>query len=482
MMYDFIFNTRPQAFYSAYQNNKPVINDADLDALLFLYALKMAQESAAQREAAAYGYQPQVAPLANNKKINKVDNNVRINNNPVPVAAPHNIAAPQNINGVQQPQKQPQAKTFEQSKIDAVNRIFNDAVGNLHMKNVNKSAISNEVNKLAPGQTHTFNINGRLYAVSNENNSKIIKVARQSMIPFNGGGFGEIFPMVDIDDPAGKANILKLARNNTDARVDVLREPQILNFIHGNQKSPVAGIQAPPHKIVNLGKGKEQKVGYLARRYDMDGAELARKVQMSNPFSIQDKARITNNLLKGLEHIHAKGVYHGDIKLENTLWGDGNLVISDFGGAKKFSELFSTFPSLSKLIGAHTPNYSSPIIHSQLNSLLNNAQMAMKLGQGNKPKIMDDLKQKATALLKSNDKFAMGVSLFKMWTGKDPSFFRSCAPFCRIDQLQHATATLKNANIDTPTKMSILDHLIEGATPNLKQHYQQQRKNIMAKM
>ena len=473
-------------------NNGMVIKRSDLELLLLLQALKQAQAQPVAPTPA-----PKVVPGVVNNRLNKnpAVQNIQINNKNQ--AQQNNKIPPQQkpIQKQAQPNqvqpKQPQAPNvspFEKSKTDAINKIFNNAKNELGLTNVNKNAIAAEVNKLTPGQTHALNVNGQVYAVSNERNSSVVHVARQSLKPFNGGGFGKIFSMCDLDNPNDKSNILKLAYDNPKAgpnalhvaRQDVLREPQILNYIHGN--APKVGVQAAPHKIVYLGAGANQKVGYLAKRYDMSGVELAHKMRMNNPFTKAQKETITNNLIKGLSSVHAAGVYHGDIKLENTLWGDNNLVLSDFGGAKKFSELFNKTSNLPNIFGAHTPNYLSQSIKSEVTSLVKNAQTALHFGRASNQQILNDMQQKITPLLKSNDKFALGVSLFKLWTSKDPAFFANAQPFGGIAQLNHAVNALKLADLDAKTKMSIMDLMIEGATPALKRHYQSQRQNIMARM
>ncbi|CAA7035845.1 unnamed protein product [Microthlaspi erraticum] len=50
--------------------------------------------------------------------------------------------------------------------------------------------------------------------------------------------------------------------------------------------------------------------------------------------------RFTRSIVKGLRHIHDNGFCHCDVKLENVLvFGDGDVKISDFGLAKRRSEI-----------------------------------------------------------------------------------------------------------------------------------------------
>jgi serine/threonine protein kinase len=60
-------------------------------------------------------------------------------------------------------------------------------------------------------------------------------------------------------------------------------------------------------------------------------------------------------LLDGLEHIHAEGWFHGDLKLDNLLLSDtGSLKISDFGLSSADTKV------LHGVVG--TPAYMAPEI------------------------------------------------------------------------------------------------------------------------
>lgn len=42
---------------------------------------------------------------------------------------------------------------------------------------------------------------------------------------------------------------------------------------------------------------------------------------------------IAQGVFKGMQHLHAKGLMHGDLYAHNTLWNDEKVVLSDLGGA-----------------------------------------------------------------------------------------------------------------------------------------------------
>jgi len=70
--------------------------------------------------------------------------------------------------------------------------------------------------------------------------------------------------------------------------------------------------------------------------------------------------RLFYQLINGIEYLHAKNIYHRDIKLENIVFdGDNNLKIIDFG--------FATFAPKNKYLNffCGTPSYMAPEICSK---------------------------------------------------------------------------------------------------------------------
>lgn len=105
------------------------------------------------------------------------------------------------------------------------------------------------------------------------------------------------------------------------------------------------------------------------------------------------------DLRSGLAYIHARGILHRDLKLQNVLIGaDGHAVLSDFGVAKIFN------PELREAVGL-------------------TAEMTLLAARGGKQTVMGSVGYMApevemgVAASKESDWYALGVLVFNLLTG-----------------------------------------------------------------
>lgn len=65
----------------------------------------------------------------------------------------------------------------------------------------------------------------------------------------------------------------------------------------------------------------------------LQGGELFERVQRDGPIGEQESAQITLQLLRALAYLHARGVIHRDIKMENLIFAQpgGRIKLIDFG-------------------------------------------------------------------------------------------------------------------------------------------------------
>ena len=105
------------------------------------------------------------------------------------------------------------------------------------------------------------------------------------------------------------------------------------------------------------------------------------------------------DLREGLSYIHAKGILHRDLKLQNVLIGpDGHVVLSDFGVAKIFN----------------------PELRTDVGLSLEQTLMAVKGGQkavmGSVGYMAPEVEM-GIAASKESDLYALGVIIFRLLTG-----------------------------------------------------------------
>jgi serine/threonine protein kinase/Tfp pilus assembly protein PilF len=119
----------------------------------------------------------------------------------------------------------------------------------------------------------------------------------------------------------------------------------------------------------------------------VDASTLGQLLQ-EGPLSMSESLRVTTDLLKALEAVHAAGLVHRDIKPSNIFVPDDRAILGDFGIAKAV-ELKGAEPLTSdgQMIG--TPGYMAP---------------EQRYGEEVTPR---------------TDLYAVGLVLFKCMTGRD---------------------------------------------------------------
>jgi serine/threonine-protein kinase len=107
--------------------------------------------------------------------------------------------------------------------------------------------------------------------------------------------------------------------------------------------------------VYDVGRDKETELPYFVMRY-MTGGSLARAMK-AGTLTLEDVARIMNQVASGLDFAHAKGIVHRDLKPDNILFDEnGDAFISDFGIAK----LSQSNTNLTGTGVVGTPSYMSP--------------------------------------------------------------------------------------------------------------------------
>ena len=162
------------------------------------------------------------------------------------------------------------------------------------------------------------------------------------------GGMAEVFAARDLrhDRPVAIKVVRRdLVSPELDARFD--REVQV-----------VARLQHP--RVVPL---YDSGTAGALRYYVMPlvaGASLREELAARRSLPIGDALRIAEQVAAALDHAHAQGVVHRDVKPENVLLAEGEAIVADFGIARLPREDAggATLTAAGFTLG--TPSYMSP--------------------------------------------------------------------------------------------------------------------------
>ncbi|MFL5496732.1 MAG: serine/threonine-protein kinase, partial [Gemmatimonadales bacterium] len=88
-----------------------------------------------------------------------------------------------------------------------------------------------------------------------------------------------------------------------------------------------------PHIAKLLDSGERDWVVYYVMTY-VEGLTLRELMSQGNRMSIPDTLRLASDLLDALDHAHARGIIHRDVKPENVVMSPLGAVLLDFGIAR----------------------------------------------------------------------------------------------------------------------------------------------------
>jgi len=151
------------------------------------------------------------------------------------------------------------------------------------------------------------------------------------------------------DERHGRAVAIKVLRPELAALVGVerfLREIRI-----------EAGLQHP-HILPVLDSGEVAGVPFYVMPL-MDGDNLRDRLKREGQLPVDEVVRIATEVGGALQHAHAHGIIHRDIKPDNILFADCHAVVADFGIARAVIEAGGERVTSSGLV-LGTPGYMSP--------------------------------------------------------------------------------------------------------------------------
>ena len=149
-------------------------------------------------------------------------------------------------------------------------------------------------------------------------------------------------------------------RTNTDVAVkqlhtDLLNDPEFVRRFE--REARAQSMLNHPNIVKTLDHGTDGNVPYIVMEY-VEGITLKDFIKNRAPIPQNILTRIARQILSALEHAHAYGVVHRDIKPQNVLMGRGNVLkVTDFGLAKAASSATITMTGSNVLGSVH---YFSP--------------------------------------------------------------------------------------------------------------------------
>ena len=205
------------------------------------------------------------------------------------------------------------------------------------------------------------------------------------------GGMAEVYEVEDIR--LGTRYALKLftyARGEAEAaRARFFDEAKLLAKLHH------------PRLVRVHDYGEEKGRPYFVMDLILDPCGIPRTLaDVSMGGADEDQVAMWyEDLREGLAYIHAKGILHRDLKLQNVLVGpDGHVVLSDFGVAKIFS------PELRANLGVQAEQTLLAVQNGRRTVMGSVGYLAPEVEMG-------------VAASKESDWYALGVTVFRLLTG-----------------------------------------------------------------
>lgn len=90
----------------------------------------------------------------------------------------------------------------------------------------------------------------------------------------------------------------------------------------------------------------------------VEGESLRHRFAREGELPLDDVVTITTDIAAALDHAHARGVLHRDVKPENVLLSEGRAMLADFGVALEIADPTSRLTGTGMVMG--TPGYMSP--------------------------------------------------------------------------------------------------------------------------
>lgn len=113
-----------------------------------------------------------------------------------------------------------------------------------------------------------------------------------------------------------------------------------------------------PHIAKILDSGEQDWLVYYVMDY-IEGSTLRQRLDAPEPLAVNETMRIVCDVLEALDHAHARGIIHRDVKPANVVLSSRGAVLLDFGIARAVAASSSDQLTRSG-IAVGTSSYMSP--------------------------------------------------------------------------------------------------------------------------
>ncbi len=213
-------------------------------------------------------------------------------------------------------------------------------------------------------------------------------------------------------------------------RPSLIADPSFLERFRNEARS-VARLSHP--NIVTVHDvGQDGSTHFIVMEF-IDGVDLKKLVRAEAPFTLQRALDLAIKICAGVGYAHRSGLVHADVKPQNVLIAEGDILkVTDFGIAQALSDATTT--ERQRVVWG-SPHYFSP-----------------EQARGERP-------------TPASDVYSIGVVLFEMLTGR--------LPFIGADQQELAMAHIKDEpphvmefNPAVPPELDRIIHKVMSKEPS----------------
>lgn len=211
-----------------------------------------------------------------------------------------------------------------------------------------------------------------------------------------------------------------------------------------NEARSIANLQHP--NIVTVHDvGSEGPTHYIVMEF-VEGQDLKRVIRAYGALSVNRALDLAIQICAGLGYAHRAGIVHADVKPQNILLAEGDIVkITDFGIAQALSD---TQPAQRQSVVWGSPHYFAP-----------------EQAQGEKPTAASDV-------------YSIGIVMFEMLTGRLP-YIGANQQELALAHIRERIPSVTEFNPAVPESLAKIIQKVMSKDPNARYSNADQLGNVL---